>query len=985
MSSPIRRLLAVALVLGATVSPALAQYFGQNKITYERFDWKVYRSPHFDIHYYGPTEEFLEDLVSYAESAYLKISRDLDHELRFRIPLVLYQNHADFEQTNIILQDIPEAVGAFAEPIQNRMVLPIDLPPDKLYGLISHELVHIFQYSLFFEGNLGRTVRANPPLWIMEGMASYLAEDEDNFDRMVLRDAVVNGLLPPVQYLSQFGFLTYRFGHAVFRYIEEVHGKEGMRNFVYEYRKVLLSNNIEKAFKESLGYDTQEFDRRFTQYLRRRFFPVLLEKKAPEDYGKEIGFRKPGVFTFSPTLSPSGELVAALASPKLKLDLVILSAEDGKQVRNLTRGWTNRYQYLVAEAFAGKRDLAWSPTGDEIAVFARKENARPLFIYNAVAGRRVREIPIPGISQNASPAYAPDGRRIAFEGNRDGVVDIFELNLDTGDVRNLTQDDFFDANPWYSSDGRTLLYNRRIGEHWKIFAVDTSDPSRKTQLTFGPYSDLQPSYSRDAKTVFFSSDRSEGIFNIFSLDLATGNVRQYTDVVGGCFAPVEMAERGGDPYVVFVSYFQGTFRLFRMPLRQAEGVVEAEERVAAQVEAEPFEPPLRLTVDRDKKEPYKVSWDIDAPSITVAVANDGTILSAASVSFSDLLGDQRIFVQAYSVDTFSNIGLTYLNLKKRFNWGARVFDFRDYFIATRISGEADRQQVQRDTGLFAFVQYPFSRHYRVEGEVGVIDRSQDFISGVDQFGFPLFTRVSDRFGVARLGFVGDTTRWQRWGPFQGRRFEVSATYGKEMGSNDIPGDLMEYRADFRAYKQITRRSLFAMRLAGVYNTGDREGFYGFGGINQLRGFDYREFFGSRLAWTNLEFRFPLVDELRFPILAIQSIRGFLFMDVGAAWLSDDRWYDPRFGIIRTDLETFEIIPFKFWDSDNNRLQDGRGSYGWGFQFLFLGGLQFNWAFAQRMDYTEYRLVEDPDTGAINFRPMKGERGRKVDFYIVFDF
>ena len=54
-------------------------------------------------------------------------------------------------------------MAAFAEPVQYRMVLPIDLPPDKLYQLIAHELVHIFQYSIFYEGYLGRALRSRPP------------------------------------------------------------------------------------------------------------------------------------------------------------------------------------------------------------------------------------------------------------------------------------------------------------------------------------------------------------------------------------------------------------------------------------------------------------------------------------------------------------------------------------------------------------------------------------------------------------------------------------------------------------------------------------------------------------------------------------------------------------------------------------------------------------------------------------------------------
>ena len=77
-------------------------------------------------------------------------------------------------------------------------------------------------------------------------------------------------------------------------------------------RTLLLTNNIEKALKEAFNMDYEEFDRKFSKYLRKKYFPALLEKEEPLDYGKEIGLKKPGRYTFSPTLSPSGELVAAL-------------------------------------------------------------------------------------------------------------------------------------------------------------------------------------------------------------------------------------------------------------------------------------------------------------------------------------------------------------------------------------------------------------------------------------------------------------------------------------------------------------------------------------------------------------------------------------------------------------------------------------------------------------------------------------------------
>ena len=984
MSRRLRRTIVAILLTAFALLPAQAQ-FGKNKITYENFDWRIYKSPHFDIHYYPSIEIFLEDIVSYAESAYLKISKDLDHELRFRVPLIIYKTHGEFQQTNITLSELPEGVGAFAEPVQYRMVLPIDGPPDKQYRLIAHELVHIFEYSMFYEGYLGRAIRGQAPTWLMEGLASYLAEDEDNLDRMAIRDAVVNNILPPIQALNQVTFLTYRYGNAIFDFIEQEHGKEGLRSFLFEFKKVLLTGNLGRAIKESFGYDLDEFNRRFNRYLRRKYFPVLLEKKSPDDYGHPVVARQGGNTTFSPSLSPSGQLIAALAVPSQELDLVVLSAEDGEMVKNLTKGFTNSYRNLVTTVFEGKRDLSWSPAADEVVIFARRENRWPLLLFHAITGKKLREINIGEIFECASPVFSPDGRRIAFEGNKDGIVDIFEYNLDTDEIRNLTQDDFFDANPWYAKDGESLLYNRRIGSHWKIFSVDAEDASKKTQLTFGAHSDLQPSYSRDENQIFFASDKGPyGVFNIFSLDLQTGDMNQFTDVVGGAFGPVELAERGGERFLAYTAYFEGAFRLYRMPLRSPELKIDAESRLADVAEAEPFEPPLQLSTDEEDKVPYKLKWDLETPGFAVGVTNDGTLLANAALQFTDLLGNHRIGVSVATVSDFASYTGTYLNLKRRYNWGGTLYDYRD-FLVDRSTGQRVKREY-RQTGGNAFISYPLSRYYRLQAEVGALDTSFNQVIGIEQDGSPLWVNTSNTFGLIRGSLVGDTVRYRSFGPYQGKRFNLSAQYGPHI-DGDSEGDWNTITLDFRSYRRLTRRSLLAFRLSTIQNPGEQQIAYGFGGINQLRGWEFREFFGTNLAWMNLELRFPLVDQMRFPILALSQIRGFFFLDVGAAYYNDDFFYDPELRGFRVTPDG-EPIAFDFWDSENSRLQDGRGAYGVGFQFFFLGGLQFNWVWANRLSYTQYCNdgINDPCLNGTNLIPVKArDVGTVSQFYIAFDF
>jgi len=216
--------------------PAEAQYsdsFGKNKVQYRDFDWMIYHSPHFDVYYYAEEADLLEKVVSFAESAYDELSRAFDYQIQEPTPLIFYATHSAFEQNNIILNFIPEGVGAFASPVRNRMVLPVDLPDPELLALIKHELTHIFEYNLLFQGSLAKGLASNPPLWLMEGLASYMADDETTQDRMYLRDAVVNDLIPSITQSNVGGFFAYRFGHAAFDYIEDRWGKDGLLDFLY--------------------------------------------------------------------------------------------------------------------------------------------------------------------------------------------------------------------------------------------------------------------------------------------------------------------------------------------------------------------------------------------------------------------------------------------------------------------------------------------------------------------------------------------------------------------------------------------------------------------------------------------------------------------------------------------------------------------------------------------------------------------------------
>ena len=122
------------------------------------------------------------------------------------------------------------------------------------------------------------------------------------------------------------------------------------------------------------------------------------------------------------------------------------------------------------------RDLAFSPDGDHVAVFARHERGRVLLLLDALARRHRREIPIP-VDQAMQPAYSPDGTTIAFHAYAGGQADIYLLDLATGKVRNLTNDDAYDSDPVFTPDGKRIVYSSQTAENAKLFEIALADPS----------------------------------------------------------------------------------------------------------------------------------------------------------------------------------------------------------------------------------------------------------------------------------------------------------------------------------------------------------------------------------------------------------------------------------------------------------------------------------------------------------------------------
>ena len=118
------------------------------------------------------------------------------------------------------------------------------------------------------------------------------------------------------------------------------------------------------------------------------------------------------------------------------------------------------------------------------------------------------------------PAWAPDGKRVAFQGYRDGVWHIYVMNADGTNVHAITDGPFDDREPSWSRDGARIAFSSDRSGNYDIFDVDASGGSVR-QLTKNPANDYAPSYSPVNSMIAFVTERERG--GIAAVDAATGN------------------------------------------------------------------------------------------------------------------------------------------------------------------------------------------------------------------------------------------------------------------------------------------------------------------------------------------------------------------------------------------------------------------------------------------------------------------------------
>jgi Tol biopolymer transport system component len=854
---------------GALASPASAQYFGRNKVRYEKLSFQVLQTPHFDIHYYPEEREAVETAATLAERWYARLSAEFDHTFDKRQPLVLYASHSHFTQTTVVPNSIDEGTGGMTDHLRGRIVMPFASGLRETEHILGHELVHAFQRDMVRKR--GRSL-APLPAWYVEGMAEYIAMGRiDPHTSMWIRDAVRTDRLPALEQLDDAEYFAYRYGQALWAFLSEAYGDEVAARSLRSNAKGGAIGRLVDA-TSTTSAELSAAWHRFMRLHAAATQPAAGRVPAPLLTAK--GTR----LNLAPALSPDGSQIVFLSGRgQYSIDVYLADAYTGAITRRLIDTATDPYfESLQFIASAG----AWDPGGRRFAMIAVRRGRPVLTILDMQTSRLSREIELDGVDDGFTPAWSPDGGRLVFTGMYGGASDLYIVELETGQVRRLTRDAHAELHPSWSPDGRRIVFATdrftssfdaaQFGEYrLALFDVDAGAVTPLPGLPRGKH--IDPEFSADGASVYFISD-ADGVSNVYRVVAATGEIFRITSVDTGVsgvtpLSPAMSLAAGGR--LAFSVYRNGAYTVHTV--RDVTGTV-----VATTGDAD-HESPATFGASRGRQSflvrPYSGSMRFDPIGQPYVSSGDGTfdsyINAGVSFSFGDTLGEHtmRTSVQAGTSLRDLAIEAAYVNRESRWNWevaGQLVS------AGVRMSDEMHRQRHQR---LAAGVIYPFDRSRRLEIRGGVHTAAVEWAPAVT-------------FGEAGAAFVYDNTLHGPTGPILGRRYRVDVS--PAFGGLHVT----TLTADYRQYFMPSRPLTIAVRARHLGRVGADAGDPRLLPLaHDLRDVA-RGFHGESLAsparhvsQANVELRLPVPGTWRnSTAYGRVPVDGFLFAD--RAWLAN---------------------------------------------------------------------------------------------------
>ena len=460
--------------LNQTSAQVNAVEFGKNRVQYKKFKWQYYQTKNFNTYFNQNGQELAKFVAQVAEEEAPKIEAFTEYSLQRRAYIIVYNEFADLQQSNIGLGIDWQTTGGATQLVNNKMVVYFNGDHAHLRKQIKEGIARILTDNILFGDDLGEfagnQALLDLPKWLTDGYVSFAGENWSTALDDELKNEVLSG--------NYKNFYRFAFdkpglaGHSFWHYIEERYKKENVTYLLYLAR---VYKNLNRAC---------------LQVCKKKFKDVLAEfmEYEEEKYYKDISRRKPypkGSYIESFDVNKRQDYTRINVNPNAKNNSFAV-VEFKKGIVKLKLSEDYDYTTLLEYGIRSYKNetnpdyplVAWDPKGTNLAVVYKEKGKIKLFVYDVISKKKSDIIDLTSKFQQIQDVkYMPETRLLLLSATKNGHTDIFTYSMATDKVKQITDDVYDDL------DATFVAFPGKTGI---LFSSNRPSPNAKSGDTVLP-------------------------------------------------------------------------------------------------------------------------------------------------------------------------------------------------------------------------------------------------------------------------------------------------------------------------------------------------------------------------------------------------------------------------------------------------------------------------------------------------------------------
>jgi len=465
----------IILFSGSQVSSQVnSVQFGKNRLQFKKMKWSYYQTQNFNVYFYEGGQELAKYVLQLAEKELPQLETAAEYSLQRRANIIVYNQFADMQQTNIGLESEILATGGVTRLVNNKMVVYFDANHANLKRQVRQGIADIITKNVLFGDDLGEVAGNQTlldlPTWLTDGYVAYLGENWSTDRDDELKSEILSGNYNKFSKLAfDKPLLT---GHAFWYFIEEKYKKENVTYFLYLAR---IYKNLNKASVQITKKKFKDLQTEFMEYQEDKYYKDISKRRSyPKgsyiegfDISKRLNYYR---FNVNPNKRNNSYVVT-----QFKKGIVRVILNEDYENKTLLKYGVRTYENEMNPNYPL---MAWDPKGTRISVIYVEEGRLKLFVYDLVTTIKQYKIDLTDkFDQVQDIKYMLDSRTLLLSAVKNGHTDIFTFNIETEKVQQITNDVYDDL------DASFVAFPNKTGI---IFSSNRPGPNAKTADTVLP-------------------------------------------------------------------------------------------------------------------------------------------------------------------------------------------------------------------------------------------------------------------------------------------------------------------------------------------------------------------------------------------------------------------------------------------------------------------------------------------------------------------